>query len=356
MAAAHDARRQRPGRADPLNFVVNIEGVYKGPNLREPRTVQGHPAARRCSAKAGSASTSIIRRHRRAGETSTPSSRTSSPTAPRERPTAGSSGRSTTGPSTSAPRTRRPLRRMRACWQPTPTRAVNRGSPATRSGSAYARTFVQRPELEKLWNPDTGALVPKSGTFHITIGGEKDGNRAMIDPAMHAMPPVLGTVLVDEPAGTAGKLYKNYDLAIDTTRLSDGLHKLAFQNIFKREAGEQSGLIVLPFLVANSTAWVNGHHHNYADQHDDNDDPDQRPHDHDNNDDPATDADADACRAPRPSRYAQANVRPAARKASETSQGAARDGDQAQETPGPRARKESRASPPDRSCTQGDHG
>ena len=57
-------------------------------------------------------------------------------------------------------------------------------------GSAYARTFVQRPELEKLWNPDTGTLVPKSGTFHITIAGEKDGNRAMIDPAMHAMPPV----------------------------------------------------------------------------------------------------------------------------------------------------------------------
>ena len=118
-------------------------------------------------------------------------------------------------------------------------------------GSNYARTFVQRSNIAKLWNPHTGALVPKSGTFHITIAGEKDGNRAMIDPTMHAMPPSPGKVLMDEPAGTAGKLYKAYNLAIDTTKLSDGIHKLVFQNIFKRASGEQSGLIVLPFLVAN---------------------------------------------------------------------------------------------------------
>jgi hypothetical protein len=119
-------------------------------------------------------------------------------------------------------------------------------------GSAYARTFVQRAELTKLWNPETGTLVPKSGTFHITVSGEKDGNRAMIDPAMHAMPPSVGKVLVDEPAGTAGEIYKSYDLTIDTTKLSDGVHKLAFQNIYKHSLGEQSGVIVLPFLVANS--------------------------------------------------------------------------------------------------------
>jgi hypothetical protein len=123
-------------------------------------------------------------------------------------------------------------------------------------GSAYARSIVQRPELEKLWNPATGTLVPKTGSFHITISGEKDGNRAMIDPAMHAMPPVIGTVLVDEPAGTAGKLYKSYDLTIDTTKLTNGIHKLVFQNIYKRNAGDQSGLIVLPFLVANPTTPV----------------------------------------------------------------------------------------------------
>jgi hypothetical protein len=121
-------------------------------------------------------------------------------------------------------------------------------------GSAYARTFVQRAELAKLWNPDTGQLVPKSGTFNITITGEKDGNRAMIDPAMHAMPPVLGKVLVDEPPVTGAYAYKGFTLAIDTTKLTDGIHKLAFQNIYKRAAGEQSGVIVLPFLVANNPA------------------------------------------------------------------------------------------------------
>ncbi len=120
-------------------------------------------------------------------------------------------------------------------------------------GSAYARAFVQRPEISKLWNIDTGQLVPKSGVFHITISGEKDGNRALIDPALHAMPPVLGTVVMDEPPATGALAYKKYDLAIDTTKLTDGVHRLFFQNIYKRPSGEQSGVIVLPFLVANST-------------------------------------------------------------------------------------------------------
>jgi hypothetical protein len=121
-------------------------------------------------------------------------------------------------------------------------------------GSHYARTFVQRDEIAKLWNIETGALVPKSGTFHIKIGGQTDGNRAMLDPSMHAMPPVLGKVILDKPPVTGRKAWEYYDLAIDTTKLSDGTHKLAFQNIYKRPSGEQSGLIVLPFLVANSTA------------------------------------------------------------------------------------------------------
>jgi hypothetical protein len=66
-------------------------------------------------------------------------------------------------------------------------------------GSNYARTFVQRSNIAKLWNPHTGALVPKSGTFHITIAGEKDGNRAMIDPTMHTMPPSPGTISSAQP-------------------------------------------------------------------------------------------------------------------------------------------------------------
>ena len=71
---------------------------------------------------------------------------------------------------------------------------------------------------------------------------------------MHAMPPVLGKVLMDEPPVNGAQPYKAYDLAIDTTKLANGLHKLMFQNIFKRAAGEQSGVIVLPFLVANPTS------------------------------------------------------------------------------------------------------
>ncbi len=142
-------------------------------------------------------------------------------------------------------------------------------------GSPYARTFVKRDEIAKLWNIETGALVPKSGTFHITIGGQTDGHRAMIDPAMHAMPPVVGQVILDKPPVAGRKTWEYFDLAIDTTKLADGPHKLVFQNILKRTSGEQSGLIVLPFLVANSpaptstttttpppsTTTTSGHHH-----------------------------------------------------------------------------------------------
>jgi hypothetical protein len=121
----------------------------------------------------------------------------------------------------------------------------------TGNGSKYARAMVARAEISKLWNIDSGALVPKSGVFHITIRGEKDGSRVSIDPKLHNMPPILGTVVVADPPATGAFAYKAYHLAIDTRKLSDGIHKLVFQNIFKRASGEQSGLIVLPFLVAN---------------------------------------------------------------------------------------------------------
>src|SRR4051794_21715570 len=110
-------------------------------------------------------------------------------------------------------------------------------------GSAYARTMVDRPEISKLWNPDTGQLVPKSGVFHITVRGEKDGSRALIDPKLHNMPPILGPVVMDDPPASGAAAYKSYDLAVDTTKLTDGAHRLFFQNIFKRPSGEQSGVL-----------------------------------------------------------------------------------------------------------------
>jgi hypothetical protein len=129
-------------------------------------------------------------------------------------------------------------------------------SPEPNFGSRYARTFVQRKEIQKLWNIRTGALVPKSGTFRIRIGGQTDGSRAMIDPAMHATPPILGTVVLDQPPRDGKKTWSYYDLTIDTTKLTNGMHKLVFQNIYKRASGEQSGVIVLPFLVANAAPRV----------------------------------------------------------------------------------------------------
>ena len=95
-------------------------------------------------------------------------------------------------------------------------------------GSAYARANVAAlRDLEALEHRHRSAR-PEVGVFHITIGGEKDGNRALIDPKLHNMPPILGTVLLDKPPVTGAPTYKSYDLAIDTTKLTDGVHTSVF--------------------------------------------------------------------------------------------------------------------------------
>jgi hypothetical protein len=112
-------------------------------------------------------------------------------------------------------------------------------------GSKYARANLPQDEMFKLWNPDTGALKPLSGQVALHADFEKPGDRVMIDPAFHAHPPTVGT-LVHEGSGGG------VDFVIDTTKLSNGEHRLVLQNRYDRTPPDsQSGLLVVPFLVDN---------------------------------------------------------------------------------------------------------
>jgi hypothetical protein len=114
----------------------------------------------------------------------------------------------------------------------------------------FARTFVAHDQVSKLWDTASGNLIAQQDAFVINVGFEKPGARVMVDPAFHAVPPSAGTVVLDVPPSfMTGTHY--YDVAVDTTKLSNGLHRLVMQDKFKRRTFEQSGLLVIPFYVDN---------------------------------------------------------------------------------------------------------
>ena len=112
------------------------------------------------------------------------------------------------------------------------------------TGSDYSNVFVTETEgLAFVYQPQSGSV-----TLHIKF--EKPNGFVSIDPAFHAMPtPNLGRVLYDGPgSGT-------YAITIDTTKLSDGPHKLFMRtddpNVID-PPGTASGILVLPFTVQNT--------------------------------------------------------------------------------------------------------
>jgi hypothetical protein len=116
-------------------------------------------------------------------------------------------------------------------------------------GSNYATSQIAMAQFP--WNPTTGAMIPKSGTwnpvvnFQVSAGSDLRRGKAMIDPNLHGTPPSEGTVIYNGTAGTK-------TLSINTTLLSDGLHKLVLVGITDHSTGvEQSGVQVVPFLVDN---------------------------------------------------------------------------------------------------------
>jgi hypothetical protein len=98
-----------------------------------------------------------------------------------------------------------------------------------------------------------------SGTWTPTVKIENHGDTddlavthhtIRIDPDFHAIPPVPGTIIVDGP----GQLLQT-TLSIDTTTLSNGIHRLHMRADCDDPRGStNSGVLVLPFNVDNGNS------------------------------------------------------------------------------------------------------
>lgn len=111
--------------------------------------------------------------------------------------------------------------------------------------TAYSRADIARASIP--WNETTGELtpVPASWTPSVVFAAEHDF--VYIDPALHAVPPSNGIVVLDEnhPGGQARTL------TIDTTTLANGVHHLMVGSGRDSGVGVNTGVLVVPFLVHN---------------------------------------------------------------------------------------------------------
>lgn len=111
----------------------------------------------------------------------------------------------------------------------------------------YARVSMERPSVP--WDETTGDLTPISGTWHPNVHFEARQNFVYIDPALHAMPMNKGTIVYEQTSAANGS---NAILSIDTTQLTDGLHRLLIGTSNVASNGTNSGVLVIPFLVKNN--------------------------------------------------------------------------------------------------------
>jgi hypothetical protein len=111
----------------------------------------------------------------------------------------------------------------------------------------YARANMLRADVP--WDEATGALTPVSGTWTPRVTFEKKQNFVYIDPALHATPPSHGTVVYERTTTRSG--YHAQRLAIDTTRLANGLHRLLIGSSNVAASGTNTGVLVIPFIVDN---------------------------------------------------------------------------------------------------------
>lgn len=116
------------------------------------------------------------------------------------------------------------------------------------STGAYAQARIARADIP--WSEATGELTPLSGVWSPEVRFEARTNFVYIDPALHAIPPNLGTVIYSATTGNTAELVKR--LAIDTTSLSDGLHRLLVGTSNVATNGANTGVLVVPFLVHNT--------------------------------------------------------------------------------------------------------
>lgn len=108
----------------------------------------------------------------------------------------------------------------------------------------YARAEMVRADVP--WNETTGELKEISGTWTPKAWFEAPKRFVYIDPSLHASPPNFGTVVLNE-TGTGNPK----TLSIDTTKLTDGIHRLLIGTSNVALNGTNSGVLVVPFLVKN---------------------------------------------------------------------------------------------------------
>jgi hypothetical protein len=135
-----------------------------------------------------------------------------------------------------------------------PWQTEGRGYYKTSSDST--KGYVNGRFLDALpWNPTTGELEQKSGTWCPNVrtlkgaGDEAVSDSFMtLDPRLHADPPYRGRVLLEQRGTFSGPM------CIDTTQLADGRHKLLIQASWESGNERLSGTVVVPFAVNNGTA------------------------------------------------------------------------------------------------------
>lgn len=113
----------------------------------------------------------------------------------------------------------------------------------------YSQAQILRGDVP--WDEATGQLTPLSGVWKPTAKYEAQSNFAYIDPALHAVPPSKGTVVYE--AATANTGYHTQQLSIDTTALSNGVHRLVIGSGNQGTNGTNTGVLSVPFLVNNPT-------------------------------------------------------------------------------------------------------
>jgi hypothetical protein len=116
------------------------------------------------------------------------------------------------------------------------------------SGGSYAQAKILRSSIP--WDETTGALTPLAGVWSPRVGWGQPGKFAYVDPAFHAVPPSKGTIVFENgPVDADG--FKT--LTIDTTHLANGMHRLVLGAGNAAANGTNTGVLVVPFLVANPT-------------------------------------------------------------------------------------------------------
>ena len=118
------------------------------------------------------------------------------------------------------------------------------------AGGSYAAVSIRRADYP--WDPTSGQMIPQSGVWTPEVFFEQDTGFAYLDAALHATPPTK--TVVYEGLGFLGQDFFR-PLEIDTTKLTNGVHKLLIGTCNTLPAeGDHCGTQVIRFLSANPQA------------------------------------------------------------------------------------------------------